>query len=137
MKPPPPPLPDLDASDLPELRSLPWKELKKVPHVTGHWHCAVEGCKHYKVVRDFGIFPVVWVFDEWVNVMENMMWCGEHWKDKQAQAAGDIERVPWFIKPQALLRSEIQSMFSQRYWKIQSQIEQYAKEKANANNQQR
>lgn len=130
-KPPPPPLPDLDWSDLPELKELPWKELKKVPNQTGWWRCSVAGCPHKKLVRDFGIFPEVYCHRAWVNVLDRHFLCWVHWPEYQRAKNGG-QPVTWQLKPMGLIESEARTMFPFNYWKNQAQADQHKQQNPNA-----
>lgn len=75
-----PPLPDLDGTDLPEITSLPWEQLKLVPHRKGKWLCCAEDCRRFTHVRDFGLFPKVYHGRHWRDISIRIYLCGRHYR---------------------------------------------------------
>lgn len=68
--------------ELPEIDVLkvPIDILKKTEAEKWKWVCKYEGCNHYSHLKDFGVFPMMFFRNKWVNIWQNYLLCAKHWK---------------------------------------------------------
>lgn len=84
--------PQLELSDVVDIKTMSRAELDKVPYTTMFWFCGVDRCCSKSAVRDYGIIdnkgskPVTHEFywprsdKPWVDVFKEARICGRHWK---------------------------------------------------------
>lgn len=75
--------PELELSDVVDIKSLSKEELKLVPFESWKLVCKIEGCKRFTRVKDYGLWPVVcgrFQNSPWFNVYKQFLICYGHWK---------------------------------------------------------
>lgn len=73
-------LPDLDESDMPDIRSLTPEELEKVPFDKVKWCCCIKHCGGSTVLKDYGIRPWFRWRKRWLFIKPRIYFCGKHSK---------------------------------------------------------
>lgn len=76
--------PQLEVTDMVDIKTLSKEELKTVPFDKWKMYCGVEGCKHFTTVRDYGLWPEIYrqfIDTDWINVLTHAFICFRHWKE--------------------------------------------------------
>lgn len=71
-------LPDLDDSDIPDIKTLSLEELNKVNCEKLKWLCAIKHCKGTTTVKDYGIFPFIFWRKKWFDCRRYYYLCAKH-----------------------------------------------------------
>lgn len=82
-------IPQLQATDMPDIKSFTREELAAVPFDKWRLFCCIQECKCFIHVRDYGIWPLLaaWGGRRWINVRIQIYFCGKH--NKQYKG------IPW------------------------------------------
>lgn len=75
-----PPLPDLDAEDMPDIFSLTADELAQVPADLKWWICGAANCQRRTKVKDFGVYPKIYWRKTWINLTKQAFFCSKHFQ---------------------------------------------------------
>lgn len=71
---------ELDASDMPDIKSLTADELALVPFDKVKWCCTVKDCNRFTSIKDFGISPWYHWRRMWINLSLNGFFCNQHFR---------------------------------------------------------
>lgn len=71
---------DNDESALSELLKMSESELLNVSFDHKKWTCCIEGCYHSTTIKDYGVLPLFRWRKKWLNLDDNLFYCGKHWK---------------------------------------------------------
>jgi hypothetical protein len=86
MKPDKPPVPNLDDIDY---TALSKEELNAIDAPRIKWLCCVQDCNCYSSAKNFDLLPLIWWRGKWVDIFNEWLYCGKHWKMmRQAQKQG-------------------------------------------------
>lgn len=85
-------LPSIELDDTGDIFSMSEEELSKVFSTKLKWRCCIKHCKHYTNVKDFGILPFVFWRKQWVNLNNQIFYCGKHWKRYKKTLAPEYYR---------------------------------------------
>lgn len=103
--------PQLEMSDVVDIRSLTKEDLLKVPHQVGKWYCCASGCLRFGRVLDFGLSPVVWCRKRWVNISLRIWLCGRHY-GPYVKAIRSDKPIPFDMKTAQQLEKERAEIFT-------------------------